>query len=167
MEKIFRNLRVRLFLAREVQYFEFGIFSFNSYVYYRNCCFVVWTRAFNLPTRAFNLSTRAFSFLTCGFKFVIRGFELITCGFELVTRGFELLTRGFEPVTRVLLFHIKRLIKAFSCSKAISLEDFSALVGGDLHQLPPVHLLTFYSLTDNLNSDTIKDLNCLLLWHLF
>ena len=85
MEKIFQNLRVRLkfntrsamkiklLVAREIQYFELGIFSFNSYVYYL--------------TRAFNLATRAFSVLT-------REFELVTRGFELVTRGFELVTRN-------------------------------------------------------------------------
>ena len=57
---------MKLFVAREIQYFELGIFSFNSYVYYLS--------------RAFNLLTRAFSLLT-------RGFELVTRGFELATRN--------------------------------------------------------------------------------
>ena len=70
MEKIFQNLRVRLnfnicqaikiklFVAREIQYFELGIFSFNSYVYYLTRGFIASTGAFNFLTRAFNLPTR-------------------------------------------------------------------------------------------------------------
>ena len=69
-------MKIKLFVAREIQYFELGTFSFNSYVYYL-------TRAFNLPTRAFNLSTHAFN--------------LATRDFSLLTREFELVTRGFEP----------------------------------------------------------------------
>ena len=84
-------MKIKLFVAREVQYFELGIFSFNSYVCYLTRGFIASTRAFNLPTRAFSLLTR--------------GFELVTREFELVTRGFELATRGFELVTRVLFFH--------------------------------------------------------------
>ena len=78
-------MKIKIFVAREIQYFEIGIFSFNLYVYYL-------TGGFIAPTRAFNLATRAFS--------------LLTREFELVTRGFELVTRGFELVTRVLLFHL-------------------------------------------------------------
>ena len=85
-------MKIKIFVAREIQYFEIGIFSFNSYVYYLTRGFIASTRAFNLPTRAFNLATRAFS--------------LLTRGFELVTREFELVTRGFELLTRVLLFHL-------------------------------------------------------------
>ena len=118
VEKIFQNLRVRLkfntrsamkmklFVAREIQYFELGIFSFNSYVYYLTRVFIASTRAFSLPARAFNLATYAFSVLTREFELVTprsepvtRELELITREFELVTRGFELVTRGFEPVT--------------------------------------------------------------------
>ena len=84
-------MEIKHFVSCEIQYFELGIFSFNSYVYYQ-------TRACNLLTRAFSLPTRAFSLLT-------HGFELVTRGFELVIRGFELATGGFERVTRVLLFH--------------------------------------------------------------
>ena len=73
-------MKIKLFVAREIQYFELGIFSFNSYVYYLTRGFIASTRAFNLPTRAFNLATRAFSVLT-------REFELVTRGFELVTRN--------------------------------------------------------------------------------
>ena len=63
VEKIFQNLRVRLkfntcskmkiklFVAREIQYFEIGIFSFNSYVYYLTRDFIALTRAFNLLTQ--------------------------------------------------------------------------------------------------------------------
>ena len=110
VEKIFQNLRmglklrirqamkIKIFVAREIQYFEIEIFSFNSYVYYLTRGFIVPTRAFNLLSRAFNLATR-------GFEPVTRGFELVTRELELVTRGFKLVTRGFELVTRVLLFH--------------------------------------------------------------
>ena len=107
MEKVLQNLRVRLkfrirqamkiknFVAREIQYFEIEIFSFNSYVYYLTRGFIVPTRAFNLLSRAFNLANRSFSLLT-------RGFEPVTCGFEFITRELELVTRGFELVTREL-----------------------------------------------------------------
>ena len=131
MEKVLQNLRVRLkfrirqamkiknFVAREIQYFEIEIFSFNSYVYYLTRGFIVPTRAFNLLSRAFNLAARAFNLanrsfslltrgfepVTCGFEFVTRELELETRGFELVTRELELVTRGFELVTRVILFH--------------------------------------------------------------
>ena len=27
-------MKIKIFVAREIQYFEIGIFSFNSYVYY-------------------------------------------------------------------------------------------------------------------------------------
>ena len=73
-------MKIKLFVAREIQYFELGIFSFNSYVYYV-------TRGVIASTRGFNLLTRAFSILT-------RQFELATREFELVTRGFELVTRN-------------------------------------------------------------------------
>ena len=73
-------MKIKLFVAREIQYFELGIFSFNSYVYYLTRGFIASTRAFNLPTRAFNLATRAFSVQT-------RKFELVTRAFELVTRN--------------------------------------------------------------------------------
>ena len=95
------------FEAREIQYFEIRIFSFNSYVYYLTRGFIaptrafnLLTRAFNLPTRAFNLATRAFNLLTRGFELVTRELELITRELELITRELELLTRGFELVTR-------------------------------------------------------------------
>ena len=71
-------MKIKIFVAREIQYFEIGIFSFNSYVYYLTRGFIAPTRAFNLLTRAFNLPTRAFSLLTRGLKLVTRGFELIT-----------------------------------------------------------------------------------------
>ena len=90
-------MKIKLFVAREIQYFELGIFSFNSYVYYLTRGFIASTRAFNLlacafnlPTRAFNLATRAFSLLPCESELVTRESELVTREFELVTRGFVL-----------------------------------------------------------------------------
>ena len=107
-------MKIKLFVAREIQYFELGIFSFNSHVYYLTCGFIASTRACNLlarafnpptrasriPTSAFNLATRAFSVLTRRFQLVTRGFELVTHRFELLTCRFELATHGFELVTR-------------------------------------------------------------------
>ena len=131
MEKIFQNLHVRIFVAREIQCFELGIFSFNSYLYYLTGGFTASTCAFNLPTRAFSVLTGEFELVTRGFELVTRKFELVTREFELVTRGFELVTCefelvtcGFEPVTRrfelvicifelvtrVLLFHIRQTL---------------------------------------------------------
>ena len=90
LEEIFQNLRVRLkfrihqamkiklFVAREIQYFEFGIFSFNSYVYYLARGFSASTRVFNPLTRAFNLRTRAFNLPTRAFSLLTREFELVT-----------------------------------------------------------------------------------------
>ena len=73
-------MKIKLFVAHETQYFEIGIFSFNSYVYYLTGGFIASTRAFSLPTCAFSLATRVFSGLT-------RAFKLVTCVFELVTRN--------------------------------------------------------------------------------
>ena len=91
-------MKIKNFVAREIQYFEIGIFSFNLYVYNPTCGFIASTRVFNLPT--FNLATRAFGLATRAFSLVTRGFELTTRGLEFVTRGCELLTREFELVTR-------------------------------------------------------------------
>ena len=85
-------MKIKLFVAREIQYFELGISSFNSYVY-------DLTRGFIASARASNVATSPFNVLTCGFELVTCGFELITRRFELVPRGFELVTRGFEHVT--------------------------------------------------------------------
>ena len=100
-------MKIMLFLAREIQYFELGIFSFDSYVYYLTYGFITSTRGFNLPTHAFSLRTRAFNLATCAlsvlsreFELVARRFEPVTGEFELITREFELVTRGFELVTR-------------------------------------------------------------------
>ena len=95
-------MKIKLFVALEIQYFELRIFSFNSYVCYLTRGFIASTRAFNLPTHAFNLETRVFSPTT-------RAFSLLTRGFELVTREFELVTRRFELVTCVLFFHSKQM----------------------------------------------------------
>ena len=114
-------MKIKISVAREIQYFEIGIFSFNSYVYYLTRGFIASTRAFNLPTRAFNLATRAFNLAT-------RAFSVLTCGFELVTRGFELVTLELELVTcnwcftfppkfwtilEKILFQFLNLIKTF------------------------------------------------------
>ena len=64
-------MKTNLFVAYEIQYFELGIFSFNSYACYLTRGFIASTRGVNLPTRAFDLATRTFCLLT-------RGFELIT-----------------------------------------------------------------------------------------
>ena len=93
-------MKVKLFEAREMQYFELEIFSFNSYVCYLTRAFNLSTRAFSLATGAFSLLTRGFELATRKFELVTRGCELVTCEFELVTRRFELATRGFELVTR-------------------------------------------------------------------
>ena len=94
------TMKIKLFLARQIQYFELGIFCFNSYVFYLTRGFSVSTRAFNLRTRAFNLPTRAFNLASCAFIFLTHGFKLVTPGLELITRGFELVTSEFELVTR-------------------------------------------------------------------
>ena len=44
-------MKIKLFVAREIQYFELRIFSFNSYVYYLTRGLIASTRAFNLLTR--------------------------------------------------------------------------------------------------------------------
>ena len=86
-------MKIKLFVAREIQCFKLGIFSFNSYVYYLTCGFITKTRDFNLLTRAFSLPTRVFNLAAHASSVLTRGFELITRGFKLVTRGFELVTR--------------------------------------------------------------------------
>ena len=51
-------MKIKLFEALKIQYFELRIFSFNSYVSYVTPGFIASTRAFDLPARAFNLPTR-------------------------------------------------------------------------------------------------------------
>ena len=104
-------MKIKLFVAREIQYFELGIFSFNSYVYYLTCGFIASTRAFNLPIRAFSLPTRAFNLATRAFSVLTREFELVTREFELVTRGFELVTRGFQLVTHNSCFTFPPILR--------------------------------------------------------
>ena len=53
-------MEIKPFLACQIQYFELGIFSFNSYVYYLTRGFIASTRAFNLAAREFELVTREF-----------------------------------------------------------------------------------------------------------
>ena len=76
-------MKIKIFEACEIQYFELGVFSFNSYLYYLTRGFIAAARAFNLLTRAFNLPTRAFSLPT-------RAFDLATRGFSVLTREFQL-----------------------------------------------------------------------------
>ena len=83
-------MKIKLFVAREIQYFELGIFSFNSYVYYLIRGSIASTRAFNLSNRAFSLPTCAFNLATCTFSVLSREPKLVTRGFELATRGLEL-----------------------------------------------------------------------------
>ena len=52
-------MKTKIFVAREIQYFEIGIFSFNWYLYYLTRGVIASTRAFNILTRAFNLPTCA------------------------------------------------------------------------------------------------------------
>ena len=80
-------MEIKLFVTCEIQYFEIGIFSFNSYVYYLSRGFVVSARAFNLVTHVFNLLTRSFNLPTRAFNHETRAFRLPTRGFELVTRN--------------------------------------------------------------------------------
>ena len=75
-------MKIKFFVAREIQYFEIGIFSFNSYVYYLTRGFIASTCAFNLPTRAFNLASRAFNLATRAFSFATRAFSLPTRDFN-------------------------------------------------------------------------------------
>ena len=98
-------MRIKLFVAREIQYFELRIFSSNSYVYYLSRGFIASTRAFDLVTRAFNLPTRTFN--------------IATRAFSVLTRESELVTRGFELVTCVLLIHftINLIMLSFSVFK--------------------------------------------------
>ena len=93
-------MKIKLFVAPEIQYFELRIFSFNSYLYFLTRGFIASTRSFNLLSRAFDLATRAFSVLTPEFELATRGFELVTREFEPITREFELVTRKYELVNR-------------------------------------------------------------------
>ena len=64
-------MKIKLFVTRETQSFELGIFPFKPYVYYLTRGFIASTRAFNLPISAFNAATRAFSLLTRDFEIVL------------------------------------------------------------------------------------------------
>ena len=63
-------MKLKIFVACEIRYFEIGIFSLNLYFYYLTRGFIASARAFNLPTGAFNLPTRAFSLSACAFNLV-------------------------------------------------------------------------------------------------
>ena len=68
-------MKIKLFVAREIQYFELRIFSFNSYVYYLARGFIASARAFNLLTHTFTLPTRASNPATRAFSVLTREFE--------------------------------------------------------------------------------------------
>ena len=68
-------MKIKLFVAREIQYFELRIFSFNSYVYYLARGFIALARAFNLLTHTFTLPTRASNPATRAFSVLTREFE--------------------------------------------------------------------------------------------
>ena len=118
-------MKVKLFLTCEIQYFELGISSFNSYVYYLSRGFIASNRAFNLLTHSFNLPTRAFNLPTHRFELITREFELVTRGFELVTRGFELVTRNscftFQRELHIMTSH--HLSK--NCLRRITLSQYT------------------------------------------
>ena len=69
-------MRIKNFVGREIQYFEIGIFSLNSYVYYLTRGFIASTRAFNPLIRAFNLPALAFNLLTHAFNLATYTFSL-------------------------------------------------------------------------------------------
>ena len=146
-------MKIKLFVAREIQYFELGIFSFNSYICYLARGFIALTHdfnlqtrtfnpqirslnlptcAFNLPAPAFNLATCAFSLATRAFSLLTRGFQLVTCGSELVTRGFELVTREFELLTPNSCFTFPLFSNA---NKAIARELLAILVSRILSKI--------------------------------
>ena len=74
-------MKIKIFVACEIQYFEIGIFSFNSYVDYLTRGFIASTCAFNLLTRALNLPTCSFNLPTCRFNLATRAFSLATGAF--------------------------------------------------------------------------------------
>ena len=80
-------MKIKLFVAYEIQYFELRIFSFNSYVCYLTRGFIASTRAFNLLFRTFYFPTYALNLATCVFSVLTREFKLVTRRFELVTRN--------------------------------------------------------------------------------
>ena len=69
-------MKIKPFVAREIQYFELGIFCFSSYVHHLTRGFIASARAFKLPTRAFNFVTRALNLATRAFSLQTREFEL-------------------------------------------------------------------------------------------
>ena len=111
-------MKIKLFLAREIQYFELGNFSFNSYVYYLTRTSTALTRAFNLPTRAFSLPARVINLETRAFSVITREFELVTREFELVTRGFELVTRNLLLVFYFSTEYLRQNISKSICHMA-------------------------------------------------
>ena len=124
-------MKIKLFVACEIQYLELGIFSFNSYVYYLTRGFIASTRAFNLLTCDFILPTRAFSLPTRAFNLSTRAFSVLTREFELVTRGFELVTRNscfflFHPVLANLFmgYHEKKWLQEFDKGKVLMYKRY-------------------------------------------
>ena len=89
-------MKIKLFVALEIQYIELRILSFNPYFYYVTRGFIASICAFFILTRTFILLTHTFNPPACDVSLVTRRFELATRGFELVTPGFELVTRNFH-----------------------------------------------------------------------
>ena len=116
-------MKIKLFVAREIQYFELGIFSFNSYVHYLTRGFIASTCAFNLPTCAFNLATHASNLAICAFNLATHAFSLLTCEFELITRGSELVTHEFELITHNLCFNFPHKHYLIDIKKNTKLND--------------------------------------------
>ena len=131
-------MKIKLFVAREIQYFELGIFSFKSYVYYLTRGFITSTHAFSLPTHAFSVLTLGFELVTRKFELLTRRFELVTRGLELVTRGFKLTLHRFKLVTRnscftfpqrnILSTWTKELYAVMACQNLFKQEDLSSYI---------------------------------------
>ena len=100
-------MKIKLFVALEIQYIELRILSFNSYVYYVTRGFIASTCAFNLLTRTFILLTHAFNPRTRAFSLVTRGFELATPGFELVTHNFHFTFAQFNRSSTLFFYKHK------------------------------------------------------------
>ena len=77
-------MKVKLFASHEIQYFELGIVSFSSYIYYVTGGFIPSTRAFSVRTREFELVTRGFELVTRNSSFTFLQFLLSFTDFAIV-----------------------------------------------------------------------------------
>ena len=71
-------MKMKIFVAREIQYFEIGNVTFNSYIYYLTRDFIASACAFNLLNSVFNVPTCAFNLATRAFNLASRAFSLLT-----------------------------------------------------------------------------------------